>query len=124
MTADKVVDASAIAAILFDEAERDLIITRIEAFTLHAPFLLEHEIANVWVKKIKRLPAEADRYILAANGLGRFDIRFHRIAVPAVAVLAIQSGLSAYDASYLWLARELGAELVTLDKRLQHAVGA
>ncbi|MGA9795644.1 MAG: type II toxin-antitoxin system VapC family toxin [Rhizomicrobium sp.] len=121
MTTDKVVDASAIAAILFDEAERDLVVVRIEAFTLHAPFLLEHEIANVCIKKMKRLPAEADRYILAANSLRHFDIRFHRIATPAVAILALRSGLSAYDASYLWLARELGAELVTLDKRLEQA---
>ena len=31
------------------------------------------------------------------------------------------AGLSSYDASYLWLARRLGAELVTLDARLAAA---
>jgi hypothetical protein len=35
--------------------------------------------------------------------------------------LAAATGLTAYDASYLWLARELGAELVTLDRRLANA---
>jgi predicted nucleic acid-binding protein len=31
-------------------------------------------------------------------------------------------GLTACDASYLWLARALGAELVTLDRKLAAAV--
>jgi predicted nucleic acid-binding protein len=35
--------------------------------------------------------------------------------------LALETGLTAYDASYLWLARHLGAELVTLDKALETA---
>jgi len=35
--------------------------------------------------------------------------------------LAIQADLTAYDASYLWLARHYNAELVTLDKKLQAA---
>jgi predicted nucleic acid-binding protein len=41
--------------------------------------------------------------------------------VEALQVLAIAnaSGLSFYDASYLWLADKLSAPLVTLDKRLQ-----
>lgn len=35
--------------------------------------------------------------------------------------LAQSTGLSAYDASYLWLARHLGAGLITLDRRLAAA---
>ncbi len=35
--------------------------------------------------------------------------------------LALTTGLTAYDASYLWLTRQLGAELVTLDKQLATA---
>lgn len=36
--------------------------------------------------------------------------------------LALETGLTHYDASYLWPARELGADLVTLDKAPQAAV--
>jgi predicted nucleic acid-binding protein len=36
--------------------------------------------------------------------------------------LAERIGLTTYDASYLWLARRTGAELVTLDRRLEAAV--
>jgi predicted nucleic acid-binding protein len=39
-----------------------------------------------------------------------------------VLILAEQTGLTSYDASYLWLARRLNAELVTLDKQLAKAV--
>lgn len=36
----------------------------------------------------------------------------------AALALAETSGLTAYDASYLWLSRSLGAEPVTLDREL------
>ena len=36
--------------------------------------------------------------------------------------LAEATGLTAYDASYLWLARSLGGELVTLDLKLAAAI--
>lgn len=39
----------------------------------------------------------------------------------AVASLALETGLTAYDASYLWLAKQLRVELVTLDKQLARA---
>jgi predicted nucleic acid-binding protein len=35
-----------------------------------------------------------------------------------VVLIAKATGLTPYDASYLWLAASLGADLLTLDKRL------
>ncbi len=37
--------------------------------------------------------------------------------------MAEAASLTAYDASYLWIARTLGCELVTLDRRLAAAMG-
>jgi predicted nucleic acid-binding protein len=34
---------------------------------------------------------------------------------------AVETGLTAYDASYLWLSRRFGAELVALDRQLAAA---
>ena len=41
--------------------------------------------------------------------------------VGVAVALALATGLTAYDASYLWLTRKLGAELVTLDQQLARA---
>ena len=41
-----------------------------------------------------------------------------------VTLVAQALGVTAYDASYLWLAGYLGADLVTLDKRLERLSAA
>jgi predicted nucleic acid-binding protein len=43
---------------------------------------------------------------------------------PEVVALAEATGLTAYDACYLWLARTLRADLITLDRRLAAAADA
>ena len=49
-----------------------------------------------------------------------------RVAVPGedVLVLAMQTGLSVYDAAYVWLARTTDSELVTLDRQLADVTDA
>ncbi len=49
------------------------------------------------------------------------DINLDTIDVAEAIALAERARLSLYDASYLWLARVLGAELVTLDDELARA---
>lgn len=122
MTGAKVVDASALAALLFGEPEAEAVAARLDGARLMAPNLLAFELANVCLVKCRRHP---DQRGLLVQALGQFG----RLAVEAVAVdqvasveLGLAAGLTAYDASYLWLARELGAELVTLDKALLKAV--
>ena len=46
-----------------------------------------------------------------------------RVDLPEAVTLAERMGLTVYDASYLWLAQELQAELITLDKQLADAAG-
>jgi predicted nucleic acid-binding protein len=122
VTGIKVVDASALAALLFGEPEAAAIANRLEGARLAAPLLLNFELANVCLTKIRRQPSQREA-LRAAFGLA------HRLRVDTVAVdhaatldLAEETGLSAYDASYLWLTRELGAELVTLDRKLAAAL--
>jgi predicted nucleic acid-binding protein len=121
VVAAKVVDASAIAALLFGEPQGEAVARRIEGVRLVAPNLLGLELANVCVTKCRRHPRQSEE-LLAAFALRR------RLAVEEVAVelaaaveIALATGLTAYDAAYLWLARELGAELVTLDEALERA---
>ncbi len=114
-------DASALAALLFGEPEAEAIAARLTGARLAAPSLLEYELANVCLTKIRRQPGQRET-LRAAFGLA------HRLNVETVAVdqasvldLAEATGLTAYDASYLWLARSLSGELVTLDRRLAAA---
>jgi predicted nucleic acid-binding protein len=59
---------------------------------------------------------------MAAYALShRLTIEVVAIDGDAVVALAENTGLTAYDASYLWLARELRADLVTLDAALAAA---
>jgi predicted nucleic acid-binding protein len=117
----KVVDASALAALLFGEPEGDAVAARLTGARLVAPALLGFELANVCLIKSRRYPDQ--RQALAAAFRLRERLGIEEVAVDhdAMLALATETGLTAYDASYLWLARRLRAELVTLDRQLARA---
>jgi predicted nucleic acid-binding protein len=114
----KVVDASALAALVFGEPGAEVIAERLEDARLVAPSLLDYELANVCLTKIRRQPDQRGA-LRAAFWLAK-RLKVETIAVDHAATLDLAEvkGLTAYDASYLWLARTLGAELVTLDRKL------
>ena len=121
-----VVDASALASLVFQEPAGDAVRDRLEGATVYAPSLLRFELANTAWKKIRRHPADASKIIAAlAIALDDRSGLIWRDVDPADTVLLAQAtGMTAYDASYLWLAASLGADLVTLDDRLAKAVDA
>lgn len=113
-----VVDASAIGAIMFGEPEGPTLAAHLEGETLLAPALLDFELMNLAVTKARRRPDQHEAIALSlATAL---SLRIDRVAVPGpeVFALAADTRLTAYDASYLWLARSRDAELVTLDAAL------
>jgi predicted nucleic acid-binding protein len=114
----KVVDASALAALLFGEPEAEAVAGQLEGARLVAPALLGFELANVCLIKSRRHPEQ--RAALTAAFRLRAQMAVEEVAVDheGALELAAATGLTAYDASYLWLTRELGAELATLDQRL------
>ena len=124
MTADKVVDASALAAVLLDETTADAVWTRLRDMRLAAPSLIYFEVTNACLKKARQFPEKTDIFYAAVERLRRISIQVVEADFSAVFKLAEQHGLSAYDASYLWLALELDAELVTLDAKLDRAYAA
>ena len=115
-----VADASAIAAMVFNEEAGERIRAKLHGAAVCAPELLKSELANVALRKARRNPERA------AELFGRLDefmrrqqaIHWHDVNQTDVAILGSLTGLSAYDATYLWLAGSLEAELVTLDPRL------
>jgi predicted nucleic acid-binding protein len=120
----KVVDASALAALLFGEPDGAAVADRLGGAHLLAPALLPFEVANTCIKKMRRHPDQRDALIAAFRKLDRMEIGMVEIDQEEAIVLAERSGLTAYDASYLWLARETRSELVTLDGSLKAASAA
>jgi len=116
-----VVDASAIGALLFGEPAAERMAAAMEGHALAAPTLLPYEVASICLKKIAARPYE-ERLILDSLALfPALDVKL--LVVPPVAAveIALRCKLTAYDASYLWLAAELGARLLTLDAALMRA---
>ena len=107
----RVVDASVVAAILFAEPEMDEALRLVEGYALIAPDLLAYEIVNVAIKKSRRHPESRDLIQAALSKFESLGIK-------------LMSGLTGYDAAYLWLSQVKQTELVTFDKRLLQAASA
>ena len=120
-TSAKVIDCSAFVAMLFDEEAGPEVAGRLGTATLVAPILLHYEIAGVCLKKLRRFPAEREASLAACHQRHRPSLETLDVDYAAVLALADRTGLTVYDASYLWLARSLGAELVTLNVKLEQA---
>jgi predicted nucleic acid-binding protein len=113
-----VVDASALGAIMFGEPEGPTLAAHLKGETLLAPSLLDFEIINLAVKKCRRRPDLIEPIAVALAAALAVPIERAAIDGRGVFALAAVTGLTAYDASYLWLARSRDAELVTLDREL------
>lgn len=117
----RVVDASALGALLFGEPEADEVADRLTDAVLIAPALLRFELANACWKKIRRHPEKREALLAGHALLERMEVHEVEVRFGEVLELAESEGISAYDASYLWLARTLDLALVTLDRRLAKA---
>lgn len=111
-----VVDCSVLAALLFNESERDSAAQTLSGKALFAPWLIDHEIISVGLRKID---AGFEQAALAGVS-DLMQLRLTRCATDASAQLALaaREKLSAYDAAYLQLAVELNAPLATYDQKL------
>jgi predicted nucleic acid-binding protein len=104
-----------IAGLVFREPWFESARGLIEGAALHAPSLIQLELANVALKKHRRGEAHALPGLEQALSL---DIYLHSVDAGAVFALAERYQLTAYDAAYLWLAADLRCPLATFDERL------
>lgn len=117
----KVVDASALCALLFGEPEAGMVASSLAGSALVAPALLPFEVANTCLMKQRRHPGSGGQLLAGFELFHRMPIELVAVDLTAAIYLAEDTRLTVYDASYLWLARQLEAELVTLDRRLRAA---
>jgi len=115
----RVVDASALGAMIFGEPEAQKVADMLEGSLLIGPALLPFELASICLKKIKAHPAKKNLIMKAFEVAGELAIEYVEVEHSHVIALAEETGLTTYDATYLWLARETGGRLVTLDAKLR-----
>lgn len=87
-----------------------------------APQLIHSEFRNVLLGAVRRdniARSDADSFLARAEEV--ITVPEAAIDEPAVFDLAIESGCSAYDCEFVWLARYLRIPLVTADKKVAHA---
>lgn len=117
----EVVDASAIAALYFGEPEAGTVADRLAEARLIAPALIRFEMGNIAVKKIVRSPSTAPIVMERLLAFVAGPLEICDVDHVEALSLALRSRLTAYDASYLWLARHRQCGLVTLDRQLERA---
>jgi len=120
-----VVDASVLIEILLrmPGAERAEALVLEAGHSLHAPHLIDVEVAQV-VRRMARLgEIEAERAAQAVADLAAMTLRRCPHAALLPRIWALRNNLTAYDASYVALAETLDAVLVTQDRRLAAAGG-
>ena len=119
-----VIDASAVAAVLFREPDGERVLRALPATGWVAPPLLPIEIANVARHKVRsRRLGRSDAEKLLAT-LDRWRIRRVDVAWRDAWDLAWRHDLTLYDATYLHLAVSRDVPLVTLDAGLRAAAGS
>lgn len=114
----KIVDASALGALVFGEPEAEEVSAAISNSSMVAPLLLWFELSSICLKKIKKRPDQKDLLLDAFKLAQMLPIEMAAVDHLSVIRLAEKKRITTYDASYLWISRQLNGELVTLDRRL------
>lgn len=124
MTATLVLDSSAIVALLVDGGPiGDWVAARATDTFLAAPALALYEAANVLRRQQLAGLLEPVEATLAHRDLVSLPMQLWPYASIADRAWELRETLTAYDASYVALAEHLGADLITLDRRLNRANG-
>ncbi len=120
-----VVDASALLEVLLRTPAAAAVESRLFARgeRLHAPHLIDLEVAQVLRRYVGAGQISGRRGEEALDDLGAFRIRRWPHAPLMDRIWRLKENLTAYDAAYVALAEALGATLLTRDRRLASAPG-
>jgi predicted nucleic acid-binding protein len=120
-----VVDASVVIELLLRSPDAAAIQERIfgGGELLHAPHLMDVEVAQVMRRYSLRGEITAARGALALDILRRLPVRRHAHDLLLDRIWELRTNMTAYDAAYVALAEGLGATLVTRDAALSRAPG-
>ncbi|MGY1662258.1 type II toxin-antitoxin system VapC family toxin [Geodermatophilus sp. SYSU D00705] len=119
-----VVDASAVLAALVDGGDEGTWARReLGGEALAAPSHLRVEVSSALRRAVLGGRLSRDVATLAHHDLVQLSVTSFPFEPLASRVWALHPTVTAYDAAYVALAEELGAPLLTLDRRLARASG-
>ena len=120
-----VVDASALLEALLRTAAAKAVEERLFASgqTLHAPHLIDVEVAQVVRRYAANREIDPERGRAALADLADFPLRRYPHVFLLPRIWELRNNLTAYDAAYVALAEALDAPLLTRDGRLAAAAG-
>ncbi len=123
MRRDWVVDASVVVKLYLREELSDIAEALFETrwtSSFFVPDIFYCECANIFWKSVRRsniLPAHAQRSLQGLMSLILFPVSSTDLVRDALD-LALEYGITAYDASYVVLSEELRIPLITADRKL------
>lgn len=119
-----VVDASAVLEVLLQTPAASRVSRRMfdSRETLHAPHLLDVEVAQVLRRYARSGAISPDRGAEALTDLADLPINRYPHFILLPRIWQLRHNLTAYDAAYLALAEALDAPLLTRDRALASAV--
>ena len=119
---DRVVDASVIAAMAFEEPRAEEAEGLLRDATLFAPEIFPYELVSVALKKTKVVPSQSFDIAMRLREALSIRIKLVSMAPLELLELARETNLTIYDAAYLQAALRLRCPLVTFDAKLaRHA---
>lgn len=120
-----VVDASTILDLLLQTPRSAAVERRIlrDGETIHAPALIDLEVAQVLRRYVVRGEMSAKRASAALDTMKVFPIARYAHDALLSRVWELRENLTAYDAAYVALAEALRSPLVTGDERLARVPG-
>ena len=120
-----VVDASALVEVLLNTSSASRITERLfdRQETLHAPCLLDIEVAQVLRRYALSGELSETRGLQAMEDLADFPLIRYPHDLFLLRIWELRHNVTAYDAAYIALAESLDAPLLTRDARLASATG-
>jgi predicted nucleic acid-binding protein len=119
-----VVDASVLAVAIGDDGESGFLArSAIAGHQISAPDLVDVETVSVLRARWRAGALSAERFAAAVDDLSDFPADRYPTLPFMRRAYQLRSNVTAYDATYVALAEQLGCPLVTADVRLTNAPG-
>ena len=114
-------DASAIMAIILNEANRDRVISLTEGTMLMSSEVISFEIGNALINLRRKQKITEEGLLEAYRNYTLIPLRIIKVNVEKALRIACKNNLYAYDAYYLEIAHRLKLPLITFDASMKKA---